>query len=209
MRSVCWSGDDEVMISFDLLTDIVLWPKIKGDFQRWQAILETSVNFSLASSNIHTRLHEEHVLLFSLLMAEDAALSDEEKEVLGAAAVFHDTRRRNDRYDVGHGRRAAQYYKQFCEQKGWIADDRVDFLLSYHDQPDELGLAFLKENNFSGLKSLYDIFKDADGVDRVRLGPNALDCDRLRTRKSLTLVPLAKQLNQERSINGRAEREMM
>ena len=209
MRSVCWSGDDEVMISFDLLTDIVLWPKIKGDFQRWQAILETSVNFSLASSNIHTRLHEEHVLLFSLLMAEDAALSDEEREVLGAAAVFHDTRRRNDRYDVGHGRRAAQYYKQFCEQKGWIADDRVDFLLSYHDQPDELGLAFLKENNFSGLKSLYDIFKDADGVDRVRLGPNALDCDRLRTRKSLTLVPLAKQLNQERSINGRAEREMM
>ena len=197
------------MISFDLLTDIVLWPKIKWDFLRWQAILETSVNFSLASSNIHTRLHEEHVLLFSLLMAEDAALSDEEKEVLGAAAVFHDTRRRNDRYDVGHGRRAAQYYKQFCEQKGWIADDRVDFLLSYHDQPDELGLAFLKENNFSGLKSLYDIFKDADGVDRVRLGPNALDCDRLRTRKSLTLVPLAKQLNQERSINGRAEREMM
>ena len=185
------------MISFDLLTDIVLWPKIKGDFQRWQAILETSVNFSLASSNIHTRLHEEHVLLFSLLMAEDAALSDEEKEVLGAAAVFHDTRRRNDRYDVGHGRRAAQYYKQFCEQKGWIADDRVDFLLSYHDQPDELGLAFLKENNFSGLKSLYDIFKDADGVDRVRLGPNALDCDRLRTRMSLTLIPLAKQLNQE------------
>ena len=197
MRSVCWSGDDEVMISFDLLTDIVLWPKIKGDFQRWQAILETSVNFSLASSNIHTRLHEEHVLLFSLLMAEDAALSDEEREVLGAAAVFHDTRRRNDRYDVGHGRRAAQYYKQFCEQNGLLAGYRVDFLLSYHDQPDELGLEFLKEKDFSGLKSLYDIFKDADGVDRVRLGPNALDCDRLRTRMSLTLIRLAKQLNQE------------
>ena len=185
------------MISFDLLTDIVLWPKIKGDFLRWQAILETSVNFSLASSNIHTRMHEEHVLLFSLLMAEDAALSDEEKEVLGAASVFHDTRRQNDRYDVGHGKRAAQYYKQFCEQNGLIADYRVDFLLSYHDQPDESGLAFLKENDFSGLKSLYDIFKDADGVDRVRLGPNALDCDRLRTRMSLTLIPLAKQLNQE------------
>ena len=202
MRSVCWSGDDEIMISFDLLADIVLEPKIKGDFLKWRAILETSVTFSWVSSNIHTRMHEEHVLLFSLLMAEDAALSDEEKDVLGAAAVFHDTRRQNDRYDVGHGRRAAQYYKQFCEQKGLISDDRVDFLLSYHDQPDELGLAFLKENDFSGLKSLYDIFKDADGVDRVRLGPNALDCDRLRTRKSLTLVPLAKQLNQERSING-------
>ena len=94
------------------------------------------------------------------------------------------------------------YYKQFCEQNGLVADDRVDFLLSYHDQPDALGLARLRENDFSGLKSLYDIFKDADGVDRVRLGPNALDCDRLRTRKSLTLVPLAKQLNQERSING-------
>ena len=118
------------MISFDLLTDIVLWPKIKGDFQRWQAILETSVNFSLASSNIHTRLHEEHVLLFSLLMAEDAALSDEEKDVLGAAAVFHDTRRRNDHYDVGHGRRAAQYYKQFCEQNGLVADDRGECIIN-------------------------------------------------------------------------------
>ena len=190
------------MISLDLLTDIVLWPKIKGDFLRWQAILETRVTFSLVGSNIHTRMHEEHVLLFSLLMAEDAALSDEEKSVLGAAAVFHDTRRQNDYYDVGHGRRAAQYYKQFCEQNGLIADYRVDFLLSYHDQPDESGLAFLKENDFSGLKSLYDIFKDADGVDRVRLGPNALDYDRLRTKKSLTLVPLAKQLNQGIIING-------
>jgi len=141
-------------------------------------------------------MHEEHVLLFSLLMAEGAALTEEEKDVLGAAAVFHDTRRQNDRYDVGHGRRAAQYYKQFCEQNGLIADYRVDFLLSYHDQPDEPGLAFLKENDFPGLKSLYDIFKDADGVDRVRLGPNALDCNRLRTKKSLTLVPLAKHLNQ-------------
>ena len=184
------------MISLDLLTDIVLWPKIKGDFLRWQAILETRVTFSLVGSNIHTRMHEEHVLLFSLLMAEGAALTEEEKDVLGAAAVFHDTRRQNDRYDVGHGRRAAQYYKQFCEQNGLIADYRVDFLLSYHDQPDEPGLAFLKENDFPGLKSLYDIFKDADGVDRVRLGPNALDCNRLRTKKSLTLVPLAKHLNQ-------------
>ena len=190
------------MISFDLLTDIVLWPRIKEDFLRWQAILETSVTFSLLSSNIHTRMHEKHVLLFSLLMAEDAALSDEEKSVLGAAAVFHDTRRQNDYYDVGHGRRAARYYKQFCEQNGLIADYRVDFLLSYHDQPDESGLAFLKENDFSGLKSLYDIFKDADGVDRVRLGPNALDYDRLRTKKSLTLVHLAKQLNQGIIING-------
>jgi len=184
------------MIPLDLLTDIVLWPKIKGDFLRWQAILETRVTFSLVGSNIHTRMHEEHVLLFSLLMAEGAALTEEEKDVLGAAAVFHDTRRQNDRYDVGHGRRAAQYYKQFCEQNGLIADYRVDFLLSYHDQPDEPGLAFLKENDFPGLKSLYDIFKDADGVDRVRLGPNALDCNRLRTKKSLTLVPLAKHLNQ-------------
>ena len=202
MRSVCWSGDDDIMISFDLLTDIVLWPRIKEDFLRWQAILETRVTFSLLSSNIHTRMHEKHVLLFSLLMAEDAALSDEEKSVLGAAAVFHDTRRQNDYYDVGHGRRAAQYYKQFCEQNGLVADDRVDFLLSYHDQPDALGLARLRENDFSGLKSLYDIFKDADGVDRVRLGPNALDCDRLRTKKSLTLVPLAKRLNQGIISNG-------
>ena len=82
MRSVCWSGDDEIMISFDLLTDIVLGQKIKGDFLKWRAILETSVTFSWVSSNIRTRMHEEHVLLFSLLMAEDAALSDEEKDVL-------------------------------------------------------------------------------------------------------------------------------
>ena len=184
------------MISFDLLTDIVLWPRIKGDFLKWQTILDTSVTFSLMSSNIHTRMHEEHVLLFSLLMAEDAALSDEEKSILGAAAVFHDTRRQNDLYDVGHGRRAAQYYKQFCEQKGLTADCRIDFLLSYHDQPDELGLAFLTEYGSLELRALYDIFKDADGLDRVRLGPNALDCGRLRTEQSLFLIPLAKRLNQ-------------
>ena len=48
-------------------------------------------------------------LLFCLLIAYKRGLLQKETDILYMSAVFHDSRRQVDWYDVGHGQRAADY----------------------------------------------------------------------------------------------------
>lgn len=62
-------------------------------------------------------------------------------------------------------------------------DERTYLVVAYHDRDDMLGLRILKERFADDpcVALLYQIFKDADALDRFRLGPNALDAKYLRT----------------------------
>ena len=68
--------------------------------------------------------------------------------------------------------------------------------MAYHDRDDELGLCVLQEKflDDSDAVLLYQIFKDADALDRFRLGPDALDVKYLRTGEAKELVGFAKKL---------------
>lgn len=71
----------------------------------------------------------------------------------------------------------------------------VEFLCEYHCLPDEKGYAEIQNNkklkrNSSLATKLLQVFKDADGLDRVRFGIRDIDLNQLRTSvsKGLTLV---------------------
>ena len=64
--------------------------------------------------------------------------------------------------------------------------------MAWHDQPGAEGEAATGALENGVL--LYRLFKDADGLDRYRLGPNALDVDRLRTAEARGLTDLARKL---------------
>ena len=165
---------------------------VKRDYDRWSRFLEQQIDFSLKDSEKHTKAHCARVLLYALLIVEKMGLSQELREVLGAAAVFHDSRRQDDWLDVGHGQRAADYYKAFCRTNALIYDERVYRIMAYHDREDTLGEAAL-----SGLEHgvlLYRIFKDADALDRYRLGETALDESMLRTTAAHSLTDFARCL---------------
>lgn len=110
------------------------------------------------------------------------------------AAIFHDTRRQDDWLDVGHGQRAADYYRELCVASSLSYDKRTYFIIAYHDQDDKLGLRVLQEQfaDDSRAALLYQIFKDADALDRFRLGSNALDVKYLRTSQAGAMVDFAK-----------------
>ena len=110
---------------------------------------------------------------------------------LCAAAVFHDSRRQDDWLDVGHGQRAAEYYRDYCQTHSLSFDNRVYLVMAFHDRDDVLGEAALTEQE-SGIL-LYHIFKDADALDRFRLGPNGLDIRYLRTAEGKSLYRYAEQ----------------
>ena len=168
---------------------------IKCDYDHWRNFLEHQVDFFLKDSEKHTKAHCARVLLYALLIAEKMGLPPELRDVLGAAAVFHDSRRHDDWLDVGHGQRAADYYKEYCRTNPLIYDERVYCIMAYHGREDTFGETALF--GFEHGVLLYRIFKDADALDRYRLGENALNETMLRTEPAHSLTDFARWLVKE------------
>ena len=178
----------------EYLSQLAEWPKICERFGKWIRFMEENVVFSLAESPIHTKAHCARVLLYTLVIAEQLHLPAQDLDALGMAAIFHDTRRQDDWLDVGHGQRAADYYRESCAASSLSYDKRTYFIIAYHDQDDKLGLRVLQEQfaDDSRAALLYQIFKDADALDRFRLGSNALDVKYLRTDQAGAMVDFAR-----------------
>ena len=144
-------------------------------------------------SDIHGVTHELHVLILALMLSKDLPFADVER--LATAAIYHDTKSSGDGEEPDHGKKARDYYRKSVSSP----DPIVEFLCEYHSLPDDEGYARIERN--SKLKQdkehvtlLYKIFKDADGLDRIRLG--RFDMNQLRLKESKSLV-LAAFLLQE------------
>lgn len=139
-------------------------------------------------SNTHDQIHSLRVLFLCLLIAEELGVDDADQEILAKAAILHDCMRNTDGVEPNHGKRAAE-----C-----IASNRIlKLLCEYHCLPDEQGYAAIERQPWSTAQKewatqLFQIFKDADGLDRVRLGNIQEEMDlkqyRLPITKKLTLI---------------------
>lgn len=183
------------MFLSNILDDPIYQP-IKEPYEQWYAFMEKNIEFWLPESEWHTKIHCARVLLLSLLIGHQKGLSDEEKDALAMAAVFHDSRRLDDGIDKGHGSRAAAYYKDYCREHDLPYNEQTYVITYYHDQDDSLGLSEIKNSSSLNERAvlLYQIFKDADALDRFRLGPDGLDVKFLRTEEARQLVDFAKDL---------------
>lgn len=187
--------------------------RIKVLFLKWLGFINGYLQPWTTGGAIHFRPHWARVLMLSLVLGESLGLPDVDLEALAMAAVFHDSRRRNPYMDVGHGDRAANYYKTLCLQadsegvaclldKGDIRfDPRTYLVVKWHDRDDDLGLDAMKHalcdlplGSQADSKTMYLIFKDADGLDRVRLGQGEPDVRYLRTQAAYDLLPFAHEL---------------
>lgn len=178
------------------ILDEPIYQPVKDDYEWWYNYMDQHIDFWLPESELHTKSHCARVLLLALLIADQKDLDEEEKEALAKAAIFHDSRRLDDGIDQGHGERAAKYYKEYCQNHDLGYDCRTYYAIYYHDQDDALGLSEIKETDqvYGCATIIYQIFKDADALDRFRLGPNALDANYLRTEEARALVDQAKVL---------------
>lgn len=144
-------------------------------------------------SEIHGKEHSMRVLLFSLFLADLYDLEQEDEWILVDAATYHDIGRRDDSEDSEHGARSAEKYVQGIMNRNPI----VLFLMKYHCKPDAEGYAAIdSDEKLSAEKErvvgLFKIFKDADALDRVRLGKFELDFTQLRTDEAKKLPLIAR-----------------
>ena len=169
---------------------------VKQSYKCWSEFMEQEVDFWKVEKDWHTKPHCARVLLLTLIMGRLNHLCVDGLDALAMAAVFHDSRRQDDWLDVGHGQMAADYYRSYCEKTELPFDSRTYYIMAFHDRDDELGLRVLREKfpDDSDAVLLYQIFKDADALDRFRLGADALDVKYLRTGESKDLVEFAKML---------------
>lgn len=153
----------------------------------------TGLEFALDSDQ-HGRLHTARVLLLTLTVAELLRLPASDRHILSLAAIYHDTQRDNDGEDRVHGKYSAEYYRRNTKN----VDPIVSFLIEYHCRPDEEGYAAIRASrklskNRTRVTRLFDVFKDADALDRVRFGLTDLNLNQLRNPEAKTLPLFAMQ----------------
>lgn len=103
------------------------------------------------------------------------------------AATTHDIGRVDDGVDPNHGKRSAQWMMEnLSEQMTSETIDIATYIVHWHVPPDDEAPVMTTE-----LK----VLKDADGLDRVRLGD--LDVSFLRTDAAKGLVGVAEDLYKE------------
>lgn len=137
---------------------------------------------------IHGIAHETRVLIISQIIHK--GLSDTDLEIsgndLGWAAALHDTQRIDDDVDIFHGERSAVFTQNIFSEihkllpeniKGNI--ENISYLCRFHVPPD---------NTCPKMTDSLKAFKDADALDRWRIGDLDEDFLRLDISRKLTEI---------------------
>ena len=175
---------------------------------------EAAASGLFPDSDFHNKLHTKRVLMLALTLSRFAKCSHTERAILANTAVYHDIGRTHEWEDEFHGLesvkkvnennlplvqiqcvRTKEDYKLATFSNEEV--DIISFLMHYHCIEDTEAFSALSKRDMSekGKKTarkLYKLFKDADGLDRVRLGD--LDISYLRTPKAKELIVFATDL---------------
>lgn len=188
------------MLEIDDYADRFLDDSSKEIFNNWIEFLYKKIDFNLPNSPFHNKPHCSRVMLLALLLAQKYSLSYESRNTLAIASVFHDSFRCDDGIDKGHGLRGAIKYRKYCKENDESIDFCAFYLMALHDCNDSCGLNKIKKydliNRVGNIGLLYEIFKDADGLDRIRLGGEHFDKNFLRLYLSHSVIDLARDMIQ-------------
>jgi HD superfamily phosphodiesterase len=146
---------------------------------------------------IHGINHTKRVLFLVELLASLENLDETERNILSTAAVHHDIGRTNDGADPTHGYSSFMKVEEMDLIKAEIPEDynAVKYLIETHCIDDQEAFSLVKDYALQEpdrAKGLLKFFKDADGLDRVRI--NDLNPKKLRLPISRELVQMAEEL---------------
>ena len=156
----------------------------------------------LFNSALHGKGHIERVLLLGALIAQREALSPADTRILLLACSYHDVGRIGEGVEDLHGARSAECLRSgaFDRELSALSGTELTILLAAIAAHSVSGLRRLEYALRYGVpdaerpryEKLAKCLKDADNLDRVRLGD--LDPSRLRHAGSRALAPFAEAL---------------
>lgn len=152
----------------------------------------------LYRSGIHGWSHVERVMLLAAIIAMEQGFTERETKLLLIACSYHDIGRINDDKDDWHGKRSADKLPAIPGLE--ISKEELRCLqaaIATHSRKDAFIDSFMREyevpdENAELCRLLCRALKDADNLDRVRLGD--LDVKRLRFPESRALKKTAEAI---------------
>lgn len=137
--------------------------------------LETYQNLNegaLYRSRIHGSGHIHRAILFAALIAQGESVGEAVVRQYFRAVSYHDVGRTFDGYDIYHGARSALQLADLTGQEG-EALTQLKAAVTAHSRPDremESILRSFEPADYEETHRLACLLKDADNLDRVRLG---------------------------------------
>lgn len=166
MLSLLEQGDWESDAA--LIQGLQAWPLYPLLLETYESLQEDA----LYKSRVHGSGHIHRVLLFAALIAWQEALPEDLVRQLFRAAAYHDVGRTFDGYDLDHGARSAQRLEELTGQTGEALAE-LQAAVTAHALPDarlEETVHAFHPADFDRAVELTRMLKDADNLDRVRLG---------------------------------------
>ena len=180
------------------LKDIINLIKNAGKMQEHISSVENINLDKIFKSELHGILHNERVSLIALAIAIQENVSNADVKILLEAAKYHDIGRINDNEEPCHGTRSSELIDDI--NLGLNEEDKniLKAIMIYHSIDDNKFDDIIEKTSISDVnrcRKLCNIFKDADGLDRVRLMyPGALNDSYLRTDSAKKMVLAAYEL---------------
>ncbi len=162
LRAGQWNEDEA------LIRGLETWPFYPLLLETYDTLREDA----LYDSEVHGRGHIHRTLLFAALIAWQEELDEADVRQLLWAAAYHDVGRSSDGFDLYHGARSALRLEELT---GLTGEDLVELqaAVAAHSRPDGEMAAILRAfgpENYPRALQLTRLLKDADNLDRVRLG---------------------------------------
>ena len=146
---------------------------------------------------IHGMAHTKRVLMLVLCLGLKLEIGREDLLLLSLCALIHDIGRIDDSVDPEHGQASFAKAAPILEKTGYDME-LMRYIIENHCVDDKKGHANVQNYDLSDqVKAwrLLNIFKDADGLDRLRI--NALDPGCLRHDEARGLIRVARELLRE------------
>lgn len=142
----------------------------------------SEINWEQEFESQHGLGHGIRTMLLALIIARTENCECKELGILALAALLHDAGRVNDGHDPAHGKRGAEMVRRLLGNLRGSGAELAARLVEQHCEEDA-----------EKMPGMLKWLKDADALERFRLGPNALNEKYLRTSAARWLVPLAKE----------------
>jgi len=181
--------------------DLLCWTKMKKELEDQEYLKIFNIMSRLVGEEdflypygLHGLAHTKRVLMLVLCLGARLKVHREDLLLLSLCALYHDVGRIDDSIDPAHGRVSYAKAEPILAKTGYDME-MMRYIIENHCIVDKKAhAAAVKYNLPDQLKArrLLDIFKDADGLDRLRV--NDLDPRVLRHDEARELLPVARVL---------------
>ena len=148
-------------------------------------------------SHCHGINHNIRVSMFVLLICINENIPLNDFKIVLEGAKYHDIGRNNDLTDDAHGKRSAMKLDFLSDKYSDEEMNNLKTIVQCHSLDDSLFDSIAKKNKVKDIdrcRIMFNILKDADALDRVRLDNPTIKIEMMRTTTAKELIPFAYEL---------------